>query len=312
MLIIMEKLREKFDYHMQKSRENVEAFKEVFTYNKDKYKDLNQVVRGLNYPFEKHYYNTEDDYINCVFRINGPKGTTSKENNLNKQPKPVLLYQHGLLDSSAGVCCDGIDSLAFFFADAGFDVWLNNSRGNCFSRDHKYLDPDNDEAYWDFSFHELGKYDQPALISYILKHTDMKSLTYFGHSQGTTQMFAALSMDPEFFRGKINLCVMIAPVATVHNATSKILQDHANNEKLVALIQKMGPEVLPSPQIDGKISATFMKVLGNGKGFLSLLSDSDPRLVSKKGLETYMGHFPAGASFKQINHFRQLVLAKRF
>lgn len=94
----------------------------------------------------------------------------------------MLLYQHGLLDSAAGVCCDGQDSLAFFFADQGFDVWLNNSRGNCFSRDHKYLDPDIDEEYWEFSFHELGKYDQPALISYILKHTGNKSLTYFGHS----------------------------------------------------------------------------------------------------------------------------------
>lgn len=137
--------------------------------------------------------------------------------------------------------------MAFFFADAGFDVWMNNSRGNCFSRDHKYLDPDNDECFWDFSFHELGKFDQPALIDYILKHTGNKTLTYFGHSQGTTQMFAGMSMDPDFFKARINLCVMLAPVATVHNATSKILQDHANNEKLMAMVQKLGPELFPSP-----------------------------------------------------------------
>jgi hypothetical protein len=49
--------------------------------------------------------------------------------------------------------------MAFFFADAGFDVWLNNTRGNRFSRDHKYLDPDCDEEFWDFSFHDMGKYD---------------------------------------------------------------------------------------------------------------------------------------------------------
>lgn len=125
-------------------------------------------------------------------------------------------------------------------------------------------------------------------------------------------MFAAMSMDPEFFKDKINLCVMIAPVATVHNAASKLLQDHANNDKLFALFQKLGPEIMPSPQIDGKVSSTFLKVLGNGKSMIGLLSDSDPSLISKKGLETYMGHFPAGASFKQVNHFRQLILAKRF
>jgi hypothetical protein len=92
----------------------------------------------------------------------------ARENNLLGEKKPVILYQHGLFDSAAGVCCDGPDSMAFYFADAGFDVWMNNSRGNCHSRDHKYLDPDNDDEYWDFSFHELGKFDLPAVINYVL------------------------------------------------------------------------------------------------------------------------------------------------
>jgi hypothetical protein len=60
-------------------------------------------------------------------------------------------------------------------------------------------------------------------------------------------MFAALSLDPEFFRQRLNLAVMIAPVATVHNCTSKILQENARNEKLVSFVQQMGPEVFPSP-----------------------------------------------------------------
>ena len=128
-----------------------------------------------------------------------------------------------MFDSAAAACCDGSSSMAFFFADAGFDVWLNNSRGNYYSRDHKYLDPDVDEEYWNFSFHELGMYDTPAVFNFILKYTDMDNLTYFGHSQGTTQMFAALCENPEFFRDKINLAVMIAPVLAVHNASSKVL-----------------------------------------------------------------------------------------
>jgi len=74
----------------------------------------------------------------------------------------------------------------------------------------------------------------------------------------------------------------------------------------------MGNELFPNPQIDGKLSSGFMKIVGNGKFGLSYLSDSDPKLISKKGLETYMGHFPAGGSFKQCNHFRQLILAKKF
>ena len=72
--------------------------------------------------------------------------------------------------------------MAFFFADAGFDVWMNNSRGNRYSRDHKYLDPDVDKEYWNFSFDELGKYDLPAVIDYVLKITEAENLTYLGHS----------------------------------------------------------------------------------------------------------------------------------
>lgn len=205
------------------------------------------MIKSYNYPAEKHVYKTEDNYINSVFRINGPRGTKAEENNNIKEKKPVILYQHGLFDSAAGICCNGPDSMAFFFADAGFDVWMNNSRGNCYSRDHKYLDPDNDKSYWEFSFHELGIFDQPAVFNYILQETGMSNLTYIGHSQGTTQMFAALSKNPDFFRNKLNLAIMLAPVATVHNATAKFMKEQANNSALIDFARKLGPELLPTP-----------------------------------------------------------------
>ena len=80
-----------------------------------------------------------------------------------------------------------------------------------------------DKEYWDFSFHELGKFDQPAVFNYILNQTDMPNLTYIGHSQGTTQMFAALSLNPDFFKDKIKLAIMLASVATVHSSAAKVL-----------------------------------------------------------------------------------------
>ena len=58
---------------------------------------------------------------------------------------------------------------AFTAVRAGYDVWLNNSRGNSFSRRHINLDPDSDnEAFWSFGWEEMGKYDVPAVIDYIL------------------------------------------------------------------------------------------------------------------------------------------------
>ena len=98
------------------------------------------------------------------------------------------------MDSAAGICCDGELSLAFFFADAGYDLWLNNSRGNKFSRNHTRWDPDvYPEKYWDFSLQEMGLFDQPALFDFVLDKTGVEKVTYIGHSQGCAQMFAAMS-----------------------------------------------------------------------------------------------------------------------
>ena len=50
------------------------------TTNKDRYKHLMTVVRDYGYPIERHFYTTKDNYINCIFRISGPRGTTAEEN----------------------------------------------------------------------------------------------------------------------------------------------------------------------------------------------------------------------------------------
>jgi pimeloyl-ACP methyl ester carboxylesterase len=68
--------------------------------------------------------------------------------------KPVLL-QHGLLDSSFTWILNWPEqSLAYILADAGFDVWLGNVRGNRYSQGHV----SNLTNFWEYSW------DQHALI----------------------------------------------------------------------------------------------------------------------------------------------------
>jgi lysosomal acid lipase/cholesteryl ester hydrolase len=55
-------------------------------------------------------------------------------------------------------------------AKAGYDVWFGNNRGNEFSEGHTNLAL-TDEKYWDFDQEEMGLYDVPAEIDYILANT---------------------------------------------------------------------------------------------------------------------------------------------
>ena len=162
----------------------------------------------LGYPLEKHVYTTKDGYINTCHRIPGPKGSKTTFEEPHENVKPVVIYQHGLMDCGAGALCAEENSIGLKLVNAGFDLWLNNSRGNKFSRDHALIDmntgsKDDISKYWSFSFTELGKYDQPALWNYIRGVTGNSKASYIGHSQGTSQMFAALCTDPEFFKDRL-------------------------------------------------------------------------------------------------------------
>ena len=72
--------------------------------------------------------------------------------------KPAVYFQHGILDSANAWVMHYSDiAPAFVASRAGYDVWLNNSRGNTFSRRHISMDPDADkEAFWNFGWEEMG------------------------------------------------------------------------------------------------------------------------------------------------------------
>ena len=74
---------------------------------------------------------------------------------------------------------------AFILARAGYDVWMGNNRGNRYSNMHLTLN-NEDREYWDFYQEDMGLKDLPTLIDFIIETTGYETISYVGHSEGTT------------------------------------------------------------------------------------------------------------------------------
>lgn len=111
------------------------------------------MIEYWGYPAEEHKVQTFDGYILKIHRI--PHGKNEKYSHSNK---PVVLLQHGLLCSSSNWVSNlPSESLGYLLADAGFDVWLGNVRGNTYGLEHVNLKPDQTK-FWDFRYGALGHF----------------------------------------------------------------------------------------------------------------------------------------------------------
>ena len=81
---------------------------------------------------------------------------------------------------------------------AGYDVWMGNYRGNTYSTNHVSLDPAEYE-FWKFSWDQMGQYDLPSMLGYVLNHTQASNIQYVGHSMGTTAFMAMSDYHQEIY-----------------------------------------------------------------------------------------------------------------
>ncbi|CAD7082804.1 unnamed protein product [Hermetia illucens] len=268
-------------------------------------------TRDAGYPLETHSVVTDDGYILTVHRIPYAKSNRDVKN------KPVVFLQHGLLSCSLHYTTQGPGvAIAYLLAEEGYDVWLGNARGNSFSKDHVKLDPKKKD-FWNFSWHEIGYYDLPAMIDYVLRNTGVSALNYVGHSQGTTSFFVMTSLRPEY-NAKIKAMHALAPVAfmgNMDNPLMKILGPIVSKGTLLTnLIGSF--EFMPSTKLMGTIGKVFCKdgsiVQGICSSVLFMIAGFSNENLNTTMLPEILQTTPAGASVNQLIHYAQEYVSYRF
>jgi len=263
---------------------------------------ISEYLGKYSIPVEEHWVTTEDGYILAAFRMARPGA-------------PVLLLQHGILCSSwhwlinSPSIAPGIQ----LYKD-GYDVWMTNSRGNTYSRNHTKLNPTHNKEFWNFSFAEMGRFDVPANIKYILNHTGKTDLTFVGWSQGTSQFFVSMTdaRVKEFVDKTVNLFVAISPVTWMKHQKSALLG------------------ILTDLHLDQTLDAFFPYGFLNWKSapaecqFLCKLTAGvlckitvdlvcgHSKMDTAAAIENLTAHFPAGVSFKELVHYSQLIRSNHF
>nr|BAN20577.1 lipase 1 precursor [Riptortus pedestris] len=267
------------------------------------HQSMEELILNQGYPLEVHEIETEDGYLLTAYRI--PYGKDKASNGKS------VIVQHGILCSSAAWVISRPDqALGFLLADGGYDVWLTNSRGNTYSRKHKTYDTSSAQ-YWDFSFHEMGYYDLPATIDYILEKTNETQLFYIGHSQGTTQFFAMASTRPEY-NAKIRHMSALAPIAFLDHTrgTVRTLGFFASVLQKVAWLLNLH-YILDQSFVMSFIERTACRQTAITRpicdNILFLIAGYDSQELNVTLVPVITSYTPAGASVKQLLHFSQLL-----
>ncbi|XP_037071346.1 lipase 3-like [Pollicipes pollicipes] len=266
--------------------------------------------RPNGYPAEEHDITTGDGYIITIHRI--PYGRAGP----GAGPRPVAHLQHGLLSASSDWIMQPPDrALAYMLADRGYDVWLGNARGNTYSRQHVNMTADEPD-FWKFTWDQMGMYDVPAMIDFILETTGQKDLYYVGHSMGKSMFWVMMYNHPEY-NDKVRLMQGVGPVARLDHTSSVIRYFAPFANQIEKLAEWIGyDEFMPSDALMTLFAELVCEPTESTQficdDILFLLCGYDPSQLNETALPVIIAHTPAGASTRTLVHYAQEIDSKKF
>ena len=209
-------------------------------------------------------------------------------------------------------------SIGFHLANLGYDVWAGSNRGTKDCKSHTNKDITKQEFY-QFSFQEMGLFDIPAFYEKVLSNytDDTTQIIYIGHSQGTSQFFAAGLDDSTktYIKSHTKSFIALMPIVYMTEITDKSL-------KILAKYADLPERIVDFFGIDeignlGCFYPTDTAVIDINK-FCSRFKNACDSLIeyalydsTLNDVDENVGHFlsygPSGCSAQALEHYAQLI-----
>ncbi|KAI5634957.1 alpha/beta-hydrolase lipase region domain-containing protein [Phthorimaea operculella] len=300
-------LKHRTNENKQIFHKNVE--KAMQTVNEDVHLNATELLIKHQYAVETHTVKTEDGYFLTLFRIPPTSKAVAR--------KQVVFLMHGLLGSADDWLLMGPSkSLAYILADAGYEVWLGNARGNRYSRRHVTMDPAQPE-FWKFSNDEIALYDLPAMIDYVLKTSEHEKMYYVGYNLGTTVFFALAAARPEY-NNKIIKMYALSPMVYMSQVRSPMIRAIAPNSPFYEQLNLAlgNGEFRPNNAVLRTLGSNMcMREVGCRhvcSNVNYVMGGIDVDNVDVRKIPVILSHLPAGGSTRQVKQYGQAYVRGDF
>jgi pimeloyl-ACP methyl ester carboxylesterase len=213
-------------------------------------------------------------------------------------------------------------SLPYMLSDAGFDVWLGNTRGNVFSLGNTNMSI-NTTQYWDaVDLDNMASKDVPSILSYVRRESNVSRVHWVGHSQGGGILIMALAKNPSL-KDQLDTSVLLAPgvhMQHLHVPLLKFFADHHldtfwNKHGFDIKGLETGKYYFPGPKfqrfmefwtgrtplcrISTRICNAIGKILGVNVG--------DPSNLDWRSMANAYKYDSGGSSFHDMMHWAQRI-----
>ncbi|CAH0556003.1 unnamed protein product [Brassicogethes aeneus] len=181
-------------------------------YDPDVTASVPEIISNHGLSSTSYNVTTWDGYTIEIFRIISPFTTT----------KGSILFFPGLSRDCRSFLLQGANSSAIYYANKGWDVWLGNLRGSEYSSNIHFTK--DDDAFWNYSFHEMGTIDMPSQVDKIVEITQNTSDIYIiGHTMGNTVSFVYCSTNVSHCQKNVKGIIALAPTANMFMIKSPLI-----------------------------------------------------------------------------------------